>query len=132
MCLIQRHAGTKGYHRTLPDMPQNRVGIVRTVKRVSLLLIALAGSLAACGSGGPSQAVQVACAPFQRLTLPTSPPTVPGESIGSAQSLPTKWVNQLLRSGNGELTDDAKIFASGRANNRIIGEIQSECRNLGA
>jgi hypothetical protein len=125
------------------------IGSFPAVKPMLVLLFVLAGALTACGGGGPSeavraagpsQAVRTACAPFKDLAHLGTPTTRSSPSSGPAPvpivgsiGLPTKWVNQLLSSGNNRLVDYAKTFsASGQANNQVVGEIQSECRQLGA
>jgi hypothetical protein len=75
---------------------------------------------------------RAACGPFEHLTLPTLPTTAPGEGSGFAVSLPTKWVTQLLYSGNSGLIGNARAFERGQADNQTIRAIQSECNQLGA
>jgi hypothetical protein len=67
-------------------------------------------------------------------TTESSPSSGPAPvPIAGSIGLPTKWVNQLLRSRNNRLVDYAKTFsASGQANSQVVEEVQSECRHLGA
>jgi hypothetical protein len=97
-----------------------------------LICVALAAVLTGCSGGGPSSAKRSACTPFERLTLPTSPPASPGESSGSADSLPTKWVTQLFHSDDSRLVAFAQAFERGQADNQTIRAIQSECTRIGA
>lgn len=115
------------------------------MKRMFVVLLALGAGATACARGGPSEArggpskasgapsvtLQVACEPFQHMVL-LGPSSGSGEIAGSVGPVPTKWVNQLLRSGNGHLVDYAKTFVNGRASSEVVGEIQSECHRLGA
>ena len=112
----------------------------RSVKRTLVFLLVFAGVLAACGGGGPSEAVRVACAPFK--DLPVSSPPATGSSRSSAPSpvqitgsygLPTKWVSHLLSSGDDRLVEYAKTFSSSdQADSRVVGKIKSRCRQLDA
>jgi hypothetical protein len=103
----------------------------RLVKRFLVVCVALPGFLLAdCGGGGPSQAESSACAPFAHFAVPTT-----SVGHGSSVSMSTKWVTQLLHSGNTQLVEAAKtIEQSGSALNVLdaVRSIVSECRAVGA
>jgi hypothetical protein len=98
----------------------------KRVNRTLLIWLALAAGLTGCSGGGPSQAESSACAPFLHVMVPTT-----SKGSGVAVAVPTKWVTQLLDSGDPHLVQDAKTFESDHEGLVFLRAIVSECGRLG-